>query len=240
MASSRERTRTEQRIAEVDALQQTISQLRQDLQLYSSALRRELDHLRQEAAARPVLEPAPEVEPEVAMSATAGEAEDEDDDSLFRPLEEEIPQFRSLVKPPAPVTPTRPSSRGRVESDGFDELEDDVEELPKKPLRSPFEMDDSDSKIGGKPVSVMISNGTATSEPLSGWVIDRPSGGFKILVDDEIPIGSVIGVKPNVPSPNAQWVNVCVKSRRPERQSWIISCTFVERPPWNALALFNG
>lgn len=230
--ASRELTRTEQRIAEVDALQQTINHLRQDLQTYSTALRRELESLRQEAAALPLLEPAPEIEPEAVQQAPF---EDELDDSQFRPLEEEVPKFRSLVEKPK----ARSGSFGRPAPDSRDE-EPEADEPPRKPLRSPFEMDDGETKIGGKPVSVMISNGTASSDPLSGWVIDRPSGGFKILVDDEIPIGSVISVKPNVPSPNAQWVNVCVKSRRPERQSFIITCTFVERPAWAALALFNG
>ncbi|MBL8798568.1 MAG: hypothetical protein JNM56_32025 [Planctomycetia bacterium] len=233
--ASPELIRTEQRLAEVDALQQTISSLRQDLQAYSTALRRELEALRQEAAAfMPLLEPAPEVEPEDAVEPPA--LTDDSDDSLFRPLEEEIPQFRSFAAKPAP--PPARAPRGRPAPEPPDEPAA-MEEPPRKPMRSPFEMDD-ETKIGGKPVSVMISDGTASSDPLSGWVIDRPSGGFKILVDDEIPIGSVISVKPNVPSPNAQWVNVCVKSKRPERHSWIISCTFVERPPWAALALFNG
>lgn len=230
--ASPELTRTEQRIAEVDALQQTINHLRQDLQTYSAALRRELDALRHETAALPLLEPAPEIE-HAAASQPAPIAED-DDDSVFRPLAEEMRKFRAPGKPAAQA-----GSFGRLEEDAFDDLEE-VEETPRQPLRSPFETDDGGAKSGGKPVSVMISDGTTSSDPLSGWVVDRPSGGFKILVDDEIPIGSVISVKPNVLSLNAQWVNVCVKSRRPERQSWIITCTFVERPPWAALALFNG
>jgi len=231
--ASRDLTRTEQRIAEVDALQQTINHLRQDLQTYGTALRRELEALRQEeAAAQPLLEPAPEVEHEAVQHAPF---DDEIDESQFRPIEEEVPKFRSFGEKPK----ARSGSFGRLERESVDE-EPAAEEPPRKPLRSPFEMDDGETKIGGKPVSVMISNGTASSDPLSGWVIDRPSGGFKILVDDEIAIGSVISVKPNVPSPNAQWVNVCVKSRRPERQSFVITCTFVERPAWAALALFNG
>lgn len=231
--ASPELTRTEQRIAEVDALQQTINHLRQDLQTYSAALRRELDALRHETAALPLLEPAPEIEHE-AVIPPAPIAEDDDDDSVFRPLADDVRKFRPPDKPVAQA-----GSFGRLEEDAFDDLEE-FEETPRKPLRSPFETDDGAAKIGGKPVSVMISDGSASSDPLSGWVIDRPSGGFKILIDDEIAIGSVIGVKPNVLSPNAQWVNVCVKSKRPERQSWIITCTFVERPPWAALALFNG
>jgi hypothetical protein len=231
--ASRDLTRTEQRIAEVDALQQTITHLRHDLQTYSTALRRELEALRQEeAAAMPLLEPAPEVEQEAVVEQAP--FEDEIDESQFRPIEEEVPKFRSFGEKPK----ERSGTFGRLEQESVDEPI--AEEPPRKPLRSPFEMDDGETRIGGKPVSVMISNGTASSDPLSGWVIDRPSGGFKILVDDEIAIGSVISIKPNVPSPNAQWVNVCVKSKRPERQSWIVTCTFVERPPWAALALFNG
>src|SRR5262245_58150466 len=57
MPATTEITETEQRIAEVDALQQTISLLREDLQAYSQALREELSWLQQEAA-----EPEPEPE----------------------------------------------------------------------------------------------------------------------------------------------------------------------------------
>jgi hypothetical protein len=193
MPNTREIARTEQRITEVDALQQVIEQLQQDLGEYRELLLRQIESFRQEGA---IVEPSWD---------DAGASPDLAHAHVRR------------VETPAPAAP---------------------------PQRSPFELDDFDpdkeEKVGGKPVSVLISDGTISEEPLSGWVIDRPAGGLKILVDDEIKVGSVIGVRPAREDPHSQWINVSVKSVRPERQSWVLTCQFVQRPPWQTLALLNG
>lgn len=208
MPSSPDITRTEQRIAEIDALQQTIEQLQQDLQLYREALRRELELLHEEPVGTPAqaLEPAANDEPVDAATDSIGNL----DEMSFRDLDagasnpdEEIPMVGSSS-------------------------------------RSPFELEEAGEKLDGKPVSVMISDATISEEPLSGWVLERPPGGLKILVDDEIQLGKVIMVRPTRDHPDAQWINVSVKSSKPERSSFIIVCQFVERPPWKALAQFNG
>lgn len=214
MASTRDVTRTEQRIAEVDALQQTIEQLRGDLQAYGEALRQELAWLEDQqansgAAARP--------EPPAAS-----------------PKRQPAPSRQPPAPEPEPAEPAE---------DDFVDL-DEIQPAPaaeqQRPKASPFELDDPDeNKAGGKPVSVLISDGTISEEPLSGWVIERPAGGLKILCDDELHVGTVIGVRPNRAHPDAQWINVSVKNVRPERNSFVVTCQFVERPPWNALALFN-
>ena len=197
MPGSREITRTELRIAEVDALQQTIDQLRQDLQAYGEALRQKLAMLRQGPAAAPS---APPVEGAPSEFADLDEA-------FFRDLDEAI-------------HPTPGSSSSPFE---FEEMEEVLT-----------------GKVGGKPVSVRISDSGINDEELSGWVLDRPEGGLKILVDDEIKIETVIRVRPTRDHPDAQWISVSVKEILPERQSFVISCQFAEQPPRNVLALFNG
>lgn len=217
MPRSSEITRTEQRIAEIDALQQTIDQLQQDLQLYGQVLRRELDLLQQEAADAPV-EQEPVQESEVVSELPAAPpAEDFPADSM-------------------------PETANLDDAD-FADLDSQIEIGTAAKARSPFELEEMEGgsdKVGGKPVSVLVSDGTVSEEPLNGWVLDRPAGGLKILVDDEIKVGTVIGVRPNREHPDAQWINVSVKSVKPERQSYLITCHFVERPPWKALALLNG
>jgi hypothetical protein len=214
MPATQEITRTEQRIAEVDALQQTINQLRQDLQTYTQALRQELDWLRQEGAApppsrAPLPSPSPSVDPNLPQ---------------FTPIDED--KFIDLDQ----------------DIFGINQGVESIQGGPPAATPSPFELDDDQQpdRIGGKPVSVLISDGSVSEEPLSGWVLDRPPGGLKILVDDDIQVGSVIGVRPNREHPDAQWISVSVKSVRPERQSFVLTCQFVERPPWTALALFNS
>ncbi len=216
MPLSNEITRTEKRIAEIDALQQTIDKLQQDLQLYGKALQRELDLLQQEAADAPV-ESEPEPDPVNELPSDPAE-----DNELQRAPEE---------------------SPNLAEAD-FTDLDSDIgvgQVGPK--ARSPFELEEMEGgtdKVGGKPVSVLISDGSISEEPLNGWVLDRPAGGLKILVDDDIKVGTVIGVRPNRDHPDAQWINVSVKNVKPERQSFLITCQFVSRPPWKALALLNG
>src|SRR6516164_1472424 len=59
MASTRDISRTEQRIAEVDALQETIDRLRGDLTAYGEALRQELAWLQEQVSNGPaVVSPA--------------------------------------------------------------------------------------------------------------------------------------------------------------------------------------
>jgi hypothetical protein len=204
MAGTGEIANTEQRLTEVDALQQTIDQLREDLNAYSEALRQELAWLQKEEAIAQIEQPV------------AAEA----------------------------VTDAPPAATGSDEDINWDELV----QAPAKPQRSPFELDEVgelgepgvEEKVGGKPVSVLITDSSISDEPLSGWVIDRPPGSLKILVDDEIKVGTVIGVRPSRDHPQAEWINVSVKHVRPERQSFVITCQFVGRPPWTALALLNG
>jgi hypothetical protein len=220
MPRTTEITRTEERIAEIDALQHTIDQLQQDLQLYGQTLRRELDLLQQEAAAPPY------------------EQEQEEDQEPVNELPPEPgPGEIDLGEPP-------PAEMGNMDDADFTDLDSEigVGQMGSKP-RSPFELEEMEpgsDKIGGKPVSVLISDGTVSEEPLNGWVLDRPAGGLKILVDDEIKPGTVIGVRPNREHPDAQWINLSVKNVKPERQSFLLTCQFIERPPWKALALLNG
>jgi hypothetical protein len=238
MASTRDISRTEQRIAEVDALQQTIEQLRSDLSAYGEALRQELAWLQEQrnntpatpsqpAAARQptpppaARQPTPPPRQHEPAEADLDLAELEEAQLEEAQLEEEAAELEEAEEVP------------------------DVEEMPRPPRRqtSPFELDEpgpgEEDKSGGKPVSVLISDNTRGDETLTGWVIDRPPGGLKILCDEELHIGTVIGVRPNRDHPDAQWINLSVKGVRPERQSFVLTCQFVERPQWNALALFN-
>jgi hypothetical protein len=212
MAGSNDIAHTEQRLTEVDALQQTIDQLREELLAYSDALRQELAWLQQEHAVERIEQPV-ELEPIVEDAPALESISLDDDDDFISTLG---------------LGPTSPAAQY----------------IPQSPAQSPFELEEpdlpADGRIGGKPVSVLISDGSISAEPLSGWVIDRPSGGLKILIDDEIQIGTVINVRPSREHPEAEWISVSVKQVTPERQSFIMSCQFVGRPAWKALALLNG
>jgi hypothetical protein len=79
----------------------------------------------------------------------------------------------------------------------------------------------------GNPVPVQIRNGD--NLPTRGWVLDRSMGGLRVMVDEALPPGTMLSVRP-VKVPEAfPWVPVRVKNCYAERKSWNLNCQFVER-----------
>jgi hypothetical protein len=91
----------------------------------------------------------------------------------------------------------------------------------------------------GNPVSVAIANGDSTTDAIQGWVVDRSAGGLRLLVDDAMPAGTVLNVRPTKSPPSFPWVQVQVKSCYPERKSWSLGCQFVHKVPWERLQQFG-
>jgi hypothetical protein len=91
----------------------------------------------------------------------------------------------------------------------------------------------------GNPVSVYISNGTTGGEPFQGWVVDRSSGGLRLLVDEPMEPGHVLSVRPVKVHASFPWVQVKVKNCYPERKSWCVGCQFVHRLAWDDLQHFG-
>jgi PilZ domain len=91
----------------------------------------------------------------------------------------------------------------------------------------------------GNPVSVAIANGDGGMEPIQGWVVDRSAGGLRLLVDDSVPAGTVLNVRPTKAAPSFPWVQVRVKSCYPERKSWNLGCQFVRKMSWEELQQFG-
>lgn len=91
----------------------------------------------------------------------------------------------------------------------------------------------------GNPISVSIANGTREANPYQGWVVDRSAGGLRLLVDEAVPAGTLLNVRPTKASPSFPWVQVKVKSCYPERKSWNLGCQFVQKVSWEDLQLFG-
>jgi hypothetical protein len=192
---------TEQRIAEIASLQESIAELQNELQLFHEQVRKEIASLRKDA------------EPEAAVSAPEAPAP--------------APTRQFKVRPVVPAN--LPRSAIDEEIDELQAAEGGGEpEAPEEPA------------VGGRPVSVMISNGMADSEPEPGWIIDRPSGGLRILVDEPIKAGTVLTLRATKEHPQNQWTTVSVRTCRPERNSYVVLVHFIERPPWGVMNLLNG
>ncbi len=74
---------------------------------------------------------------------------------------------------------------------------------------------------------------------MHGWVLNRSGGGLCLLVDEEIAPGTVLTVTPHLGPATFEWIQVEVKSCRPERQSWLLGCQFLQKFSWDDLRPFG-
>lgn len=228
---------TEKRLAEVEALQLSLKETQSELSAYGDLLRQQL------AALRPAEAPAPKP---AVPPRPAG----------VRPA---APVARPTVAPtrpssPAPTPPIRRAKPTFTDVDLSDELAESVDlggDAGREPAGSDAGMaSDSGSDSGGSerrteprrkgnPVSVQVSNSNNTSEPFQGWVVDRSTGGVRLLVDQEVKPGSVLSLRPTKSHPGFTWVQIKVKSCRPERSSFNLGCQFMRKLTWSELQVFG-
>jgi hypothetical protein len=91
----------------------------------------------------------------------------------------------------------------------------------------------------GNPVPVQITNDGATMEPFQGWVLDRSTGGLRILVDQPVGVGTILSVRPSKAHGSFPWIQIEVRSCKPERTSYAIGVQFVVRPGWGEMQAFG-
>lgn len=91
----------------------------------------------------------------------------------------------------------------------------------------------------GNPVPVLLTNANATLDPFQGWVLDRSTGGLRILVDQQVVIGTVLSVRPAKAHASFPWIQVKVRSCQPERSSFHLGVQFVQKPAWGEMQAFG-
>jgi len=124
-------------------------------------------------------------------------------------------------------------------------LDQHLTRLRKKPASGPLikplsaQERRSTPRRKGNPVSVHITDPRGAGDPFQGWVVDRSAGGLRLLVDEAIPAGTLLKVRPSKAHGNFPWIQVKVKSCYPERRSWNLGCQFLEKLTWEDLQLFG-
>ncbi len=245
---------TEKRLAEVEAFQGTIDQVRRDLCAYADQLKQKLALLRSEEpptdAGPPETEPAPVPDKEMRR-----ERPSRSPPPPRPPVEAEIPPPpRSSPRlPPPPMNDEPPSSSPQLPRPAVPDeaaLRRQLRPTPagrklvsEAPVPPPAteggEERRSSPRRKGNPISVLVSNAGATSEPLQGWVVDRSAGGVRLLVDQSVAPGTVLSVRPSKAHPGYTWVQIQVRSCRPERSSYNLGCMFVQKLNWAELQMFG-
>jgi hypothetical protein len=89
-------------------------------------------------------------------------------------------------------------------------------------------------------VPVHISSAAALPEPIAGWVINGSASGLCLSVEQPVPKGAVLSVRPTKAPPGTPPVQVRVQRCKPDRRRWALGCCFVQVPPANVLGLFGG
>src|SRR5262245_32834657 len=89
----------------------------------------------------------------------------------------------------------------------------------------------------GEPVKVLVTG--AAPEPLPGLVVDRSRGGLGLVLHQQVPTGTVLGVRAGAAPEDLPWVQVMVRHCRAHGDSWKVGCQFVEKLPWSVVLLFG-
>lgn len=91
----------------------------------------------------------------------------------------------------------------------------------------------------GQPVRVTLASNTFRSGACEGFVIDRSTGGLKIVSPAAMAPGSTLQVRAADAPDTIGFVTVLVRSCRKGDDHYELGCEFEKTPPWNVLLLFG-
>jgi hypothetical protein len=89
-------------------------------------------------------------------------------------------------------------------------------------------------------VPVHITSPGALPEPIAGWVLNGSATGLCLSVEQPVPRGAVLTVRPTKAPPGTPPVQVRVRRCKADARRWALGCRFVQVPPANVLGLFGG
>jgi hypothetical protein len=115
---------------------------------------------------------------------------------------------------------------------------------PPPPSPDPFEVGSQSEKRAsarrkGSSVEVQLLPEGDTGPAATGWVFDRSLGGLGITAEQKVAPGTVLKVRPRNAPAAAPWVDVEVRSCKPEDGTWLLGCSFRKTPPYSVLLLFG-
>ncbi len=89
-------------------------------------------------------------------------------------------------------------------------------------------------------VPVHISSAVPQSEPVAGWVLNGSATGLCLSVEQPVPRGVILSVRPTKAPPGTPPVQVCVQRCKADARRWALGCCFVQVPPANVRGLFGA
>lgn len=94
---------------------------------------------------------------------------------------------------------------------------------------------------GGNSIGLLYKYPGQKDGPAKASVLDRSIGGLCVLNHEQLPIGTVLSIRPSNADNIVPWVEVEVCVCRPgeEKKSFEIGCRFVKTPPYSIMLLFG-
>ena len=91
----------------------------------------------------------------------------------------------------------------------------------------------------GAPVKVMVSSSSLRNGVNEGYVVDRSTGGLRIVMQNAVPPGSTLQVRAENAPDTVGFVTLIVRSCRKNPDHFEVGTEFEKTPPWNVLLLFG-
>lgn len=89
-------------------------------------------------------------------------------------------------------------------------------------------------------VPVQITSAVALPEPIAGWALNGSATGLCLSVEQPVPRGVILSVRPTKAPPGTPPVQVRVQRCKADARCWALGCRFVQVPPANVLGLFGA
>lgn len=91
----------------------------------------------------------------------------------------------------------------------------------------------------GVPIRVLLASAAFRNGVTDGFVVDRSTGGLKLVMKTAVAPGSLLQVRAANAPDTVGYVTVIIRSCRPEGDQFVVGCEFEKTPPWNVLLLFG-
>ena len=89
------------------------------------------------------------------------------------------------------------------------------------------------------PVPVILASPTFRNGVSDGLVVDRSTGGLKIIMRMAMVPGSLMQARAANAPDTVGFVGLVIRSCRPDGDQYLVGCEFEKTPPWNVLLLFG-
>ena len=95
------------------------------------------------------------------------------------------------------------------------------------------------SRRSGVPSGVQLIDPKKPKKILSGFVVDRSSGGLRLALEKPFPTGTTLQVRPANAPPETPWVVIIIRNCKETGDYFEVGCQFQDELPWHLLLMFG-